>query len=363
LSRGFPTITLGAHGQCKPTKLTTFFLLLQCVTAVAILAPMRFSVKRLRAITALFAVVQALAVAPPITADDEPNGPELIAGAVDELDRWVPAVSIDMGLMIQETTAGFLTGGIKDPAWVQAFPASRRIRQSASGNSRPFAPVSTLSLEFMTPGIPYIPTRPRMFVHGEVIATFPHSFRTAKNGDVNDFTLGFPPNASGNTAGNNTEQVIGGQGGTLKSKLQRWQFAGGAGIAFTADLRGRRIRVKPSFEYLTQEIEVSGLIKRATAIIDRPRGFDDLRLITLNASKTKRYHGMGAGMELEMDTRRSGPLLVSMFANVRVYRFMGDLKVNLKAKNSFDEEAKFRFELKRYTYRTAIGIRFRFAPE
>jgi hypothetical protein len=72
---------------------------------------------------------------------------------------------------------------------------------------------------------------------------------------------------------------------------------------------------------------------------------------------------MGAGMELEMDTRRSGPLLVSMFANVRVYRFMGDRKINIKAKNSFDEEAKFRFELKRYTYRTAIGIRFRFAPE
>ncbi len=323
---------------------------------------MRFSVKRLWATTALFAVVQALAVAPPITANDEPNGPELIAGAVDELDRWVPAVSIDMGLMIQETAAGFLTGGIKDPAWVQAFPASERIRQSASGDSRPFAPVSALSLEFMTPGIPYIPTRPRMFVHGEVIATFPHAFRTAKNGDVDEFTLGFPA-IGGRIAGDNTEQVIGGQGGTLKSKLQRWQFAGGAGIAFTADLWERRIRVKPSFEYLTQEIEVSGLIKRATAIIDRPRDFDDHRLIILKASKTKRYHGMGAGMELEMDTRRSGPLLVSMFANVRVYRFMGDLKINLKAKNSFDEEAKFRFELKRYTYRTAIGIRFRFAPE
>jgi len=362
LARGFPTITPAAHDQCKPTRLTTFFLLLQCLTAVAILAPMRFSVKRLWATTVLFAVVQAMAVAPPITANDEPNGPELIAGAVDELDRWVPAVSIDMGLMIQETAAGFLTGEIKDPAWVQAFPAIDRIRQSASGNSRPFAPVSTLSLEFMTPGIPYIPTRPRMFVHGEVIATFPHTFRTAKNGDVDEFTLGFPP-IGGRTAGDNTEQVIGGQGGTLKSKLQRWQFAGGAGIAFTTDLWGRRIRVKPSFEYLTQEIEVSGLIKRATAIIDRPRDFDDLRLIILKASKMKRYHGMGAGMELEMDTRRSGPLLVSMFANVRVYRFMGDLKVNLKAKNSFDEEAKFRFELKRYTYRTAIGIRFRFAPE
>lgn len=359
MARGFPTITLAAHDQCKPTRLTTFFLLLQCLTAVAILAPMRFSVKRLWATTALFAVVQALAVAPPITANDEPNGPELIAGAVDELDRWVPAVSIDMGLMIQETAAGFLTGGIKDPAWVQAFPASRRIRQSASGNSRPFAPVSTLSLEFMTPGIPYIPTRPRMFVHGEVIATFPHAFRTAKNGDVDEFTLGFPPPSTLP----NTEQVIGGQGGTLKSKLQRWQFAGGAGIAFTADLWGRRIRVKPSFEYLTQEIEVSGLIKRTTAITAVPLNFDDHRLIILKASKTKRYHGMGAGMELEMDTRRSGPLLVSMFANVRVYRFMGDLKINFKAKNSFDEEANFRFELKRYTYRTAIGIRFRFAPE
>jgi hypothetical protein len=362
LARGFPTINLAAHDQCKPTRLTTFFLLLQCLTAVAILAPMRFSVKRLWATTALFAVVQALAVAPPITANDEPNGPELIAGAVDELDRWVPAVSIDMGLMIQETTAGFLTGQIKDPAWVQTFPASPRIRQSASGNSRPFAPVSTLSLEFMTPGIPDIPTRPRMFVHGEVIATFPHSFRTAKNGDVDEFTLGFLP-IQGRIAGVNTEQVIGGQGGTLKSKLQRWQFAGGAGIAFTADLWGRRIRVKPSFEYLTQEIKVSGLIKRATAITPSPRDFDDHRLIILKTSKMKRYHGMGAGMELEMDTRRSGPLLVSMFANVRVYRFMGDLKINLKAKNSFDEEAKFRFELKRYTYRTAIGIRFRFAPE
>jgi hypothetical protein len=320
---------------------------------------MRFSVKRLRATTALFVVVQALVVAAPITANDEPNGPEQIAEAVDELDRWVPAVSIDMGLMIQETTAGFLTGGIKDPAWVPVAPASRRIRQSASGNSRPFAPVSSLSLEFMSPGIPYIPTRPRMYVHGEVIASFPHTFRTAKNGDVEDFQVGFSPQQRPG----NSEQVIRGQGGTLKSRLQLWQFAGGAGIAFTADLWGRRIRVKPSFEYLTQEIEVSGLIKRATAIIVNPRTFDDHRLIILTASKTKRYHGMGAGMELEMDTRRSGPLLVSMFANVRVYKFMGDLKVKLKDKNSFDEEATFRFELKPYAYRTAIGIRVRFAPE
>lgn len=334
---------------------------------------MRISVKRLRAKLGLIGAVHAAVLfaffAFSVTFADgawaEPNGPELIAPPVDELDRWVPSISIDMGLMIQQSSAGLVTGVIKGP-WVQSFPAVPRIRQSASGTDNTFAPTAAVSLEFMTRGLRSIPMlpeikipgAPRLFVHGDAIASFTQPYRTAKNGDVDDFELGFTANA-----GINNEQIILGQGATAQSRVQRWQYSAGVGIAITTDLLGRRLRIKPSFEWFTQEVEFKGTVQRAAATDPQPRSFDGMRLIVLTDKTTKRFHGIGGGVELEFDTKRAGPLMVSMFGMARVYRFMGDLTHELSDINTYGEEARFRFELKRYTYRTSIGIRLRFAPE
>lgn len=329
---------------------------------------MRISVKRLRAITGLLGLAQVFAFAPPLLASsesDEPNGPPLIAEPTDELDRWIPSLSIAMGLMIQESTAGYLTGEVQGP-WVQVFPASPRISPSASGNDRNFAPAASVSIELMSAGlrtIPWFPDieapgKPRLFVHGEVIPSFPHAYQPAKTGDVDDFANGFEPGR-----GINSEEVIFGQGGTLETELQRWQFGAGAGVALTVDFWGRRMRVKPSFEYLTQEVKVSGVIHRAIAQNATPADLNDHRFIVLKGSKTKRFHGMGAGIELELDTRRAGPMLLSIYSNARGYRFMGDLGFRLTERNEFGEGASFQFDLDRYGYSASIGIRVRFAPE
>lgn len=333
---------------------------------------MRISVKTLRAVSGLIGLVHLAALvgaSAPSSAEDEPNGPPLIAVATDEMERWIPSLSAAMGLMIQESKAGFLTGEIQDPAWLRAFPAIPRIRTAASGTDRNFAALASFAIEFMTPGllaIPFVPEikvpgRPRLFVHGDVIPVFPPKYQTAKNGDPGPFELGFPVD---NPAGaSNGEDVILGQGGLVETRVQQWQFGAGAGIAFSADFWGRRLRIKPSFEYVTQEIKVTGEVRRATAITERPEDFGDLRLIILSGAKTKRYHGLGAGIEFELDTRRAGPVLLSVFSSVRGYRYMGDLEIRVTDRNSFDERALFRFTADRYAYRASVGVRVRFAPE
>jgi len=313
----------------------------------------------------LIGLVHAIASVAPYTAFAEPIGPELIADAADELDRWVPSLSLGMGLLIQESTGGFLTSAVLGPT-TQRYPAQARIRESRSGTDKNFSPIASVSIEFMTAGlrsIPFfpdikVPGSPRLFAHADVMPTFPPSYRTAKNGDIDDFALGFPSETSGNP-----EEVIFGQGGILKNRVQDWQFSGGAGIAITADFWDRRLRIKPSFEFLTQEVKVWGEIRRAVALVAQPFGYDDMRFIILNGKRTKRYYATGFGLEFELDSRRGGPTLLSVFASARGYRFIGDLKINMSDSNSYDESVIFRYKQDRYAYRAAMGIRVRFAPE
>ncbi|MFT4572739.1 MAG: hypothetical protein ACI8W3_000750 [Myxococcota bacterium] len=340
---------------------------------------MRISVKRHRVALGLFGFVHLvvafapmMSMAEPQSEPSAPNVPaaraesdELIAEATDEIERWIPSLSIAMGLLLQETEGGFATGVIKNTDWVQYAPAVARIRPSASGSNLNITPIATIGLEGMTPGLRTlpgfpdikIPGRPRFFVHGDIVPSFGPTYRTAKRGDPGKLTLGLPP-----TANINREEVMGGQGGLMKSRIKQWIYGGGAGIALTADFWGRRLRVKPSFEYMTEVVEVKAVIKRALAVVVDPRELNEFTFLVLNASESKRFHGLGAGIEFELDGKRAGPIMLSVFASARGYRFMGDMVMTATGRNENDESFTMRFKKDRYAYRSSVGVRIRFAP-
>ncbi len=331
---------------------------------------MRRSVKRLWAPAALLWIAHFATVSAAQEPVAEPNSPEpLLAQPSNELDRWIPSLSIAMGLLVQNTAGEFETGDIQGP-WVPdaSFPTPAQIRPGASGTERVFAPIASISFEFMTPGlrsVPFlpeieIPGKPRLFLHGDVTPTFGPAYRNAKSGDPGQLEL---PEALVKDNRVVREDIIAGQGGRLKSQVERWSFAAGAGIAITADIFERRLRIKPSFEWMTEEIEGSIDVHRAVALVANARTRDDFRFIRLSGSRTKRYHGIGAGIEFELDTRRAGPFLLSVFGAARGYRFMGDLDFSGTVRNKFGESATYRFENKRYAYRGAVGIRIRLAPQ
>jgi hypothetical protein len=61
--------------------------------------------------------------------------------------------------------------------------------------------------------------------------------------------------------------------------------------------------VKPSFEYLMQQVELEGKAKRAVQVrgsmgANRPDGIDDFRLLSFEATETVTQHAIGGGIEV-----------------------------------------------------------------
>lgn len=330
---------------------------------------MRISVKRHWACLGLMGVVHFATVAHAQEAVDEPIGPPLIADAVDELDRWVPSLSISLGLLMQEVEGDIESTDILGPTdQTGELSPLLTIRPPASGSDLTLTPISGGSFEFMSPGlrsIPFfpdieIPGSPRLFAHGDFLATFTLTYRTAKEGDPKPPSL---PESFLIQGADLREPVVFGQGSVLETEIKRWSFSAGAGIAFTVDLFERRFRLKPSFEWMTEEIQIEGEARRAIALVNRPKKISDFRYELFRAKKSRRFYGLGGGIEFELDTRRAGPFLVSVFGNTQIYRMMGDRKIKARATNSFGEEVEFEIERSRWTYRAATGLRVRLAVE
>ena len=49
--------------------------------------------------------------------------------------------------------------------------------------------------------------------------------------------------------------------------------------------------------------------------------------VTIEDAETKTYHGVGPGLELEVDTVRTGPFMMSLFLAGKAYRVLGDREV------------------------------------
>jgi hypothetical protein len=210
--------------------------------------------------------------------------------------------------------------------------------------------------------------RPRLFVHGDVAAAFAYQRNLAGVGGPGKFTLPSgqlaPRGIDPATRDLQEELEIPGQGSRTHMKVGRWVWSGGGGIAFTVEAFHRTFRIKPSFEYLRQELEFNGVVNRAVKL-RVPSGVADLRnirQISLTKFATKSYDGFGPGLELEVDTVRLGPIVPSLFILGRGYYLMGSLSESLTATNEFGESATWTAEPNRWVWRGGIGIRFRWLP-
>ena len=315
----------------------------------------------------------------------------LIAEPVDELDRWVPSLSISVGMLAQEIEGDIESTRLLGPFKLEDpddLSPGEALRPSSSGSDLTLTPNASVSFEVMTPGlrtIPFlhlipslpeirIPGAPRFFLHGEVNPAFGLTYRTAKEGDPKPGSI---PATFAEPNIDITESVVFGQGSVLETQVQRWAFSAGAGIAFTMDLFDRRFRVKPSFEWMSEEVEIEGELRRAIAQVGLPFGtplppgaeptlpkaIDDIRYEYLTGSKTKRFHALGVGIEFELDGGRAGPFLVSLFGQARGYRFTNNGRIRVSDQNVYDEEVTWEIKRDRYAYNAATGIRVRLALE
>ena len=406
----------------------------------AMLARMPLFVNRIR--RCLLALALGFAVVPstPSWASDQ---------ATASMKRWAPAFAVQGGVIAQ-TASGMLSGSdIYGACWLGAgVPVPRggpgecmwgetgsidnqyltRQQAPTSDTSRMMTPYFSLAAELMSPALLSGWGSPRALAHADIGYAFGFARGITRVGSPLDrMELPFPPSEldTHQPPLYNSEQEMVGQGSKLTASVDSLLVGAGFGIAFTFEVGDRTFRVKPTVEYLREEMEISGTLRQATrtTFFSPPRDMSQwtpttpifgaplnipedatpadagFREINLDGSSTRVYHGVGPGLELEMDTGRVGPFVVSIYSGMRAYHFSGDdLSVDFVAQNPPDtaftldglppgpgtnvegrnenlfrncsvdnanqcESASFSFEKESWAYTGHVGLRFRFSPE
>jgi hypothetical protein len=264
-----------------------------------------------------------------LTALASPSPSHAEAGR-DETERWVPSVAV-FGGIIGQTASGDVISGLVCPDPTVPCPPLPPIPLALTIN-QPIRPPDGPN------GVPTV-------VAGE------------------DTLLALAP-----TMGlfNLPEQVVTGQGSRTRAEIQPFVLSAGLGVAFTLDIGHRRIRIKPSVEYLRETLDITGIVNRAVKITNpaRPQdGLDSFRLISLTSSTTEVYHGVGPGLEFEADALRAGPFMLSLFVAGQAYSIFGDRDIELSDTNEFGETAEWRFQKEKWGWGARAGLRFRWLPE
>jgi hypothetical protein len=291
------------------------------------------------------------------------GAPTARAQQKDETVRWVPAISAFGGVLVQNAKADVVSSLVAG--------TTQPIRPAASGSDVQVTPFVGGQLELMTPVLFDAPGRPRLFVHAGAAGSFAFDRDIAKEGLPGALmpTPGLPPTST------IVEATVAGQGSVTSAKVRTILVSAGAGVALTFEAWDRRFRLKPSVEWMREEIEVSGEVSRAVqtsfpAIAGNfPQGF---RLINLAGKERKAYNGIGPGIEFEADTARVGPLFLTVYIAGQAYHFLGDLEVEFTESQcsvtppctpAQVESATWSFEKNRWAFQSGVGLRFRWLPE
>ncbi len=257
---------------------------------------------------------------------------------VDESTRWVPSLAI---------TSGLIADGSRGQV-------SSTVRPGAFGSGSQLAPWLGGSLEIMSPAWASSRAgRPRAFIHAGLAANFGFERDLAKEGSPGGFIAPTIPGIA-------NDDLVQGQGSTTSAQPAGFQATAGAGVAFTLDTSWRRIRIKPSVEYLLEQIDVRGRVHRARVNDPAIPSYD---LFAITGIETEYFHGIGPGLEIEADISRAGPFVVALLASGGAYYVLGDRYVGFSAVDATaTENATFEYRKHPWSYRAHVGFRFRWAP-
>ena len=275
-----------------------------------------------------------------------------------ELDRWLPSLAIRSYIISQSTEGSLLSNQRPQDA-----PGS-----PLSGDGRLADPGMGVAIEVMTPALVRLPGSPRAFLHGGASYTFASKLTLVQEGapgelvetPVDPFD---PANPSPQTQSEPPQTVIG-QGTRTSAETGPLSISAGAGIAFSFDIAGRRVRLKPSFEYFREEVEGTGLMQNVSGqrisvdgVVVTP--FD---YTILSGKKKKTLHGLGGGLEIEMDAARAGPIALSIFADTQFYSLLGNRSLEFSSTDGVNS-TDWSVTVDRLMYRAGVGLRFRYLPE
>ena len=252
-------------------------------------------------------------------------------------NRWVPSLAITSGL-------------ISDGARGQH---DSTLRPSADGTASYQLPWLGGSVGVATPALEVVGIRSRLFAQAGIAGNFGVEYDLAKEGSPGPFV---PP-----TSPAFGEEVVQGQGSTTTVGPRGLQASAGVGVSIEVDTPWRPIRIKPSFEYLYEQVRVAGTVRRAR---DDDPSIPSFFFFEINGSESKDFHGIGPGLELETNVSRVGPFDIALAVSGSAYKILGDRDITFTRTDPTDtESATWRYRKQPWTYRAYVGLRFLWAPE
>jgi hypothetical protein len=344
-------------------------------------------------IGAVVALQALFPISSPATDGDDPEEHGKQAGE----DRWVPSLAITSGVTIQQQDGSLLSGLLVDvntppdtpPVALQPECDEKNPQPSCpgpiplDGDDLAVSPFVGGSLELMTPALP-IPTRPRLFVSGEILPTFAVDRDLALDGD-SGCVRGPEPDAKcmrdedEPRPRDTGEDSLNGEGSSTSAQIDTLVFGASLGVAFPVQVGKRQLRIKPSVGWINYKVEAEGTVvdgacEPETSCTDVGSNKGYLRETILTASGSQRFNGIGPGLDVELDTGRFGPLGVSLFMGGRAYAIVGDRTISFGDSETFTDQisdpgadppvktdratAQFEVEVDPWIYRAHVGIRF-----
>ena len=269
------------------------------------------------------------------------------SGDEGESARWIPSLEITTGMLVS-SASGSVVSTLQEEG--QLEPAI----ESASGAADFVSPWIGGSLEIMTPVWKPLGGGTRFFLHGGLARNVGFERDLAKEGSPGPFKL--PPLIPQF----GSAELVRGTGSVTRAAPSGFQASAGIGISFTIETDWRPIRIKPSFEYLVEEIEISGLTHRATSLDPATPSWN---LYAVSGSQTRFFHSIGPGLEIEADIFRKGSVLMALTTSGGAYHILGDRDVEFSSADpTGTESATWSYRKDPWTYRFDVGVRFRWAP-
>ncbi len=303
-------------------------------------------------------------------------------------ERWVPSLAIISGVVFSEQKGSgdfSLIQGMSSPVPPCAANDTRSECRTLSpqtpidGDDRAVVPFVGGTLELMTPALP-IPTRPRLFLSAELVAAFASQREVALDGNTGCIR-GPEPDAPCAVDANPRdnpypEDSLNGTGARTTAEIGNYMYGVNLGAAFPVQFGKRQLRIKPSVGWFNYKIEAKGTLVTGFCQDAFPdcvdftdnqgnMSFGFLRDITQSGTDSRRFNGIGPGLDIELDTGRYGPIGSAIFIGARAYHILGNRKISFSSSQSFDDQfgmdtsiADFEVEVDPWMFRVHLGIRF-----
>lgn len=268
----------------------------------------------------------------------------VVAQAQPEVDRWVPALGVYSSLNLQQ-----IENLAESPQRVRKDGDEFKNYVSMEGH-----------LELMSPALFDDFGHPRLFVRAGAGRSWDSRHLTAENKPgrpvVNLLPNGGQPPLPGVT----------GQGTGIRTQFSPYFYTASAGLVFTIPLEERALRLKPSVEFRYGSFEIEGIVSHAISIADD--GNCPCETGRLVSNEEKDHTMLGAGLELELDTQRAGPVMISLFAGSQAYRVLSGRKLKTAASGFLDDgttplDLRARSFLDEWAFNVGVGLRLRWLPE